>query len=114
MNAVVGLVGLTVGIAIGDQFLKYGYNLGRSYKTYYSAGLIMPTIMAGLLTLLVFSPKFSADWAIFFSEKGPGSLHAPLIISLGSKDGVQRRQSSAFSRSYNFRCESFSHFRRGR
>jgi hypothetical protein len=82
INAVVGLIGLTAGIAIGDQFLKYGYNLGRSYKTYYSAGLIMPAIMAGLLTLLIFSPKFSANGAIFFSEKGPGSLHAPLLISL--------------------------------
>jgi YedE family putative selenium metabolism protein len=82
MNAVVGLVGLTVGIAIGDQFLKYGYNLGRSYKTYYSAGLIMPVIMASLLMLLIFSPKFSANGAIFFSEKGPGSLHAPILISI--------------------------------
>jgi YedE family putative selenium metabolism protein len=82
INAVVGLLGLTAGIAIGDQFLKYGYNLGRSYKTYYSAGLIMSAIMAGLLTLLIISPKFSANGAIFFSEKGPGSLHAPLIISL--------------------------------
>jgi YedE family putative selenium metabolism protein len=82
INAVVGLIGLSVGIAIGDQFLKYGYNLGRSYKTYYSAGLIMPGIMAGLLILLILSPKFSANGAIFFSENGPGSLHAPIIISL--------------------------------
>ncbi len=51
MNAVIGLVGLTVGIAIGDQFLKYGYNLGRSYKIYYSAGLIMPAIMTGFSLL---------------------------------------------------------------
>ena len=28
MNAVLGIIGLTAGIAIGDQFLKYGYNLG--------------------------------------------------------------------------------------
>lgn len=82
INAVVGLAGLAVGIAIGDQFLKYGYNLGRSYKTYFSAGLIMPVIVGGLLILLIFSPKFGANAAIFFSEKGPGSLHAPLIISL--------------------------------
>jgi len=84
MNAVIGLAGLTVGIGIGDQFLKYGYNLGRSYKTYYSAGLIMPAIMAGLLILLIFSPRFSANGAVFFSEKGPGSLHAPLMISLAA------------------------------
>ncbi len=82
MNAVIGLIGLTIGIAIGDQFLKYGYNLGRSHKTYYSAGLVMPVIMAGLLALLIFSPRFSANGAVFFSEKGPGSLHAPILISL--------------------------------
>jgi len=84
LNAIVGLAGLTIGIAVGDQFLKYGYNLGRSHKTYHSAGLIMPAIMAGLLALLVFAPKFSVDGAIFLSEKGPGSLHAPIIISLAA------------------------------
>ncbi|MBL4903713.1 MAG: YedE-related selenium metabolism membrane protein [Desulfocapsa sp.] len=84
LNAIVGLAGLTIGIAVGDQFLKYGFNLGRSHKTYHSAGLIMPAIMVGLLALLVFAPKFSVDGAIFLSEKGPGSLHAPLIISLAA------------------------------
>ncbi len=82
LNAVVGLIGLTTGIAIGDQFLKYGFNLGRSHKTYFSAGLIMPVLAAGLLGLLVFAPKFGPDGAVFFSAKGPGSLHAPLAISL--------------------------------
>ncbi len=83
LNAIVGIVGLTAGIAVGDQFLKYGYNLGRSYKTYRSAGLIMPAIMMGLLALAYFAPKFSANGAIFFSEKGPGAMHAPLFLSLG-------------------------------
>lgn len=82
MNAVVGLAGLSCGIAIGDQFLKYGYNLGRSYKVYTSAGMIMPLIMTGLLLLLIFKPKFGENLPIFLSEKGPGSLHAPLMISL--------------------------------
>ncbi|MBF0398941.1 MAG: YedE-related selenium metabolism membrane protein, partial [Desulfobacterales bacterium] len=82
INAVLGLLGLTIGIGIGDQFLKYGYNLGRSYKTYFSAGLIMPIIMFGLLILLILHPKFTQDGAVFFSEKGPGSMHAPIIISL--------------------------------
>ncbi len=82
LNALIGLGGLTAGIAIGDQFLKYGYNLGRSHNTYTSAGFIMPAIMAGLLALLIFAPKFGENGAIFFSEKGPGSMHAPIIISL--------------------------------
>ena len=83
LNAVIGITGLVVGIAIGDQFLKYGYNLGRSYKTHFSLGFIMPAIMASLLALLYFAPKFAENGAIFLSEKGPGSMHAPLLISLG-------------------------------
>ncbi|MBW1650130.1 MAG: YedE-related selenium metabolism membrane protein [Deltaproteobacteria bacterium] len=84
LNAIIGIAGLASGIAVGDQFLKYGYNLGRSRNSYYSSGLIMPAIMAGLLLLLVFAPKFGANGAIFLSEKGSGSMHAPLIISLSA------------------------------
>ncbi len=81
-NAVIGIIGLTAGIAIGDQFLKYGYNLGRSYKTYASAGWIMPVIALGLFLLLIFKTEFGADGPIFFSQKGPGAMHAPIIISI--------------------------------
>ncbi len=83
LNAITALLGLTTGIAIGVWFLKSGYNLGRSHKTYTAVGWIMPLLMVGLLLLLVFKPQFVKDGAIFFSEKGPGSLHAPLLISLG-------------------------------
>jgi len=83
LNAILGLIGLAVGVTIGVQFLKAGYNLGRSYKTYPAVGWIMPVFMIGLLLLRIFAPKFSEGGAIFFSEKGPGSMHAPLLISLG-------------------------------
>jgi len=84
LNAILGLAGLVVGIAIGVLFLRAGYNLGRSYKTYPAVGWIMPAIMIGLLLLLVFRPQFGEGGPIFFSEKGPGSLYAPLLISLGA------------------------------
>jgi YedE family putative selenium metabolism protein len=84
LNAIPGLAGLAVGITIGVQFLKAGYNLGRSYKTYPTVGWIMPAIMISLLLLRIFRPQFSEGGPIFFSEKGPGSLHAPLWISLGA------------------------------
>ncbi len=84
LNAVLGLAGLVVGITIGVQFLKAGYNLGRSQKTYAAVGWIMPLIMVGLLLLVVFEVEFTADGPIFFSASGPGSLHAPLLISLGA------------------------------
>ena len=69
-NAILGLVGLVAGVALGVYFLKSGYNLGRNQKTYRFVGWIMPLIMIGLLILLVAEPKLSSG-AIFFSEKGP-------------------------------------------
>jgi len=84
LNAILGLAGFVAGVTIGVQFLKAGYNLGRSNKTYTTIGWIMPIIMIGLLLLRIFAPKFSEGGAIFFSEQGPGSLHAPLLISLGA------------------------------
>jgi uncharacterized protein len=83
LNAILGLAGLAAGIAIGVQFLKAGYNLGRAQKTYTAVGWIMPLLMVGLLLLLLFAPTFSKDGPIFFSEAGPGSLRAPLLIALG-------------------------------
>ena len=82
LNAILGLAGLAVGIAIGVQFLKYGYNLGRSNKTYSAVGAIMPFIMLGLLLLAIFKPQFSSTGPIFSSEKGPGSMHAAIGVSL--------------------------------
>jgi len=84
LNAVVGLLGLAAGIFVGVQFLKSGYNLGRSHATYSSVGWIMPVIMIGLLLLLVFQVKVSDTGALFFSESGAGSQHAFWLISLGA------------------------------
>ena len=84
LNAIVGLVGLASGIAVGVQFLKNGYNLGRSRRTYPAVGWILPAIMVGLLLLLVFRVKVSETGALFFSESGPGSQHAFWLLSLGA------------------------------
>jgi len=83
MTALTGILGLIIGIWIGVLFLRSGYNLGRSQKTYPAVGWILPIIMVGLLLLLIFRPVFSEGSPIFFSESGPGSLHAPLLASLG-------------------------------
>jgi uncharacterized protein len=84
LNAIVGLAGLGLGIFIGVRFLRAGYNLGRSHKTYTAVGWIMPVMMIGLLLLLVFEVKVSDTGALFFSESGPGSQHAFWLISLGA------------------------------
>jgi uncharacterized protein len=84
-NAILGLAGLAAGIWIGTIFLKNGYNLGRTHKTHTSAGWIMPLIMLGFLIIMLFNPQISGEnqgGLLFYSIEGPGSMHAPLIISL--------------------------------
>ena len=83
LNALLGIAGLIAGIGIGTVFPKNGYTLGRSTKTYTAVGWVLPGLMIGLLILLVVQPVFSEGGPIFFSTKGPGSMHAPLLISLG-------------------------------
>jgi len=84
-NAIFGLLGLIGGIWIGTRFLKSGYNLGRAEKTYTSVGWMLPFIMMGFLVLLLIFPQIQGkakNGILFYSVKGPGSMHAPLIISL--------------------------------
>ncbi len=81
-NAILGLVGLVFGIFIGVLFLKKGFSLGRSYLQRKASGWIFPALMVGLFLLLVFQVAFTPGGPIFFSVKGPGSQHAPIIISI--------------------------------
>ncbi len=82
LNGLVGTAGLVAGIALGVFFLKRGYSLGRSRPAPAPVGWMMPVIMLGLLLLLIFRPQFTKDGPIFFSTEGPGSKHAPILISL--------------------------------
>lgn len=85
LNAILGLLGLSGGIWIGTLFLKNGYNLGSSHKTYTSVGWIFPIIMLSFLVLMFFNPMIAGQnesGVLFYSLEGPGSLHAPLFISL--------------------------------
>jgi len=82
-NAIAALLGLGVGIAIGVFFLRQGYSLGRSYKAPAVLGWIMPAFAIVLLLLRIFRVQFSEGGPIFFSESGPGSMYAPLLVSLG-------------------------------
>lgn len=87
-NAIAGVAGLVCGILIGIFFLKRGFSLGRNRKTFTFAGYLMPILAVGLLVLLITGIQFgkapdgTPTPPIFFSSKGPGSQHAPLIISL--------------------------------
>lgn len=84
-NAIFGLLGLIVGIWIGTLFLKGGYNLGRAEKTHTSVGWLLPLTMLGFLILMFIFPQVEGEdksGVLFYSLKGPGAMHATLIISL--------------------------------
>jgi hypothetical protein len=84
-NAILGLLGLVFGIFIGTRFLKSGYTLGRENKTYPAVGLLLPGIMILFLALMLIFPQLqdqNKSGILFYSLKGPGAMHAPLIISL--------------------------------
>ena len=82
MTAIAGLVGLFAGVFLGRTFKKNGYILPESDTTAKAIGLL-PTIIAILLFVaIVFGLKLGENGALFSSEKGPGSQHANLFISL--------------------------------
>lgn len=86
-NAILGLLGLVSGIWIGIRFLKAGYDLGRSQPTYATVGWTLPLIMLGFLALMFIYPQIPGEGKsgiLFYSVKGPGSMHAPLAISLAA------------------------------
>lgn len=84
-NAIFGLLGLIGGVWGGTLFLKGGYHLGRSQKTHTSVGWLLPLMMLGFLALMFVFPQVQGQGksgVLFYSQKGPGSMHAPLFVSL--------------------------------
>jgi YedE family putative selenium metabolism protein len=85
-NAIFGMLGLIGGIWIGTLFLRGGYNLGRTQETHFSVGWLLPLIMLSFFVFMVLYPQIEGEpksEILFYSIKGPGSMHAPLFISLG-------------------------------
>jgi len=78
LNGITALAGVVAGAGIGILFLRKGFNLGRSTRMRAVTGWLMPAAMVGLLLLVIFQPGF-----IFFSQEGPGSMYAPILISVG-------------------------------
>jgi YedE family putative selenium metabolism protein len=84
-NAILGIAGLIGGIWIGTLFLKGGYTLGRAEKTYASVGWLLPLIMLFFLVLRFIFPPVAdkpLSGVLFYSLKGPGTMYAPLAVSL--------------------------------
>ncbi|MDC7244977.1 MAG: YedE family putative selenium transporter [Sphaerochaetaceae bacterium] len=79
LNAFVGLLGFISGIIGGSLLLNKGFTLGRSYKQTKVEGSAIGWVFAAILIVLLFIPSL-----LKFSESGPGSLHAPILISLAA------------------------------
>ena len=77
LNALVALFGFISGIIAGSMLLNKGFSLGRSYKQSKAEGSMMGVVALALLAILIFIPSL-----LKFSEKGPGSLHAPVALAL--------------------------------
>lgn len=77
LNAIVGILGFALGIFIGVKFLEKGFSLKRNYISSKIDGFLFPAINAGLLIILLAVPSI-----LIFSESGPGSMKAPVIIAL--------------------------------
>ncbi len=79
LNALVGLAGFVVGILGGVFFLNKGFTLKRNYKMPVAEGFALTGVNAALLVLLVAAPS-----VLIFSQSGPGSMHAPILMSLAA------------------------------
>lgn len=72
LNALVGIVGLVCGIAVGSAFINAGFSLGRAKEDMRLSGLGFPFVIIVLLALALFAPTLLNS----------GAAHAPLWLSL--------------------------------
>mgnify|MGYP003589582693 CR=1 FL=1 len=80
LNGITALAGFLAGIGSGIIFLRNGFSLGRA------RAISGPIAFAGYLPV-IFAAALAAAVAagasfLYFSTKGPGSQHAPVLISL--------------------------------
>ncbi len=76
LNAGVGILGLIAGVWTGIQFLNRGFSLGKATGQQSVNSYIFPAVAVILLVLSVTGTTF-----FFASKSGPGSMHAPALVS---------------------------------
>lgn len=76
LNAWIALIGFILGVGTGVFALKKGFSLGRAHMTNRMSGAVLPVLMVGILVLALATALLKS------SQSGPGSMHAPIIISL--------------------------------
>ena len=77
INALLGLAGFAGGVFAGVVMLRRGFSLRRAYAQSAVEGAAFPTALAAPFALCMLVPSL-----FLFSDKGPGSMHAPVLMSL--------------------------------
>jgi YedE family putative selenium metabolism protein len=81
-TALLGLAGLLAGIGVATWFEQRGYSLGPSRPAPVASGLLLPGLMLILLGAVALGAEFGSSGALFESAKGPGALHATLLVAV--------------------------------
>lgn len=79
LNALVGLFGFAGGVAAGSVLLNKGFSLGRAYEQSKVEGISFSAVAVVMLIVALFIPVL-----LKASTTGPGSQHAPILISLAA------------------------------
>ena len=82
MTAIAGVAGLAAGVFIGILIKKRGYETTPEIRISNALGVLPLVIGILLFVALIFGLKIGENAALFISEKGPGSQHAPIAVSL--------------------------------
>lgn len=77
ISAYIGLIGFVLGIISGSFALKKGFSLGTKSSASRTEGFAFIGVVLAVLALGLALPTLF--WA---SSKGPGSMHAPVLISI--------------------------------
>lgn len=77
VSSYIGIIGFIGGVGTGAYMLKKGFSLGRSYTCKKENVYIFPAILVFLFIISIATSLFVV------SVKGPGSMSAPVVLSLG-------------------------------
>lgn len=82
LSAIMGIFGLFFGVFIGRNFKKRGFSL-TSDLTVSTQISFLPILFALIVVIAIFLGfKSSENGPFFASVKGPGSMHASILVSL--------------------------------